>query len=82
MHNLLTAIKYLHSVNVIHRDLKPANVLVNEDCSVQVCDFGLARSLSGIETAQLLLRKTSDERDEEDSKMSDEDSSLTAAPLE
>ena len=51
VYNLLCAVKYLHSANVIHRDLKPANVLVNEDCSVKICDFGLARSITGVESA-------------------------------
>jgi serine/threonine protein kinase len=48
-------VKYLHSANVIHRDLKPANVLVNEDCSVKICDFGLARSISGVENSSLYV---------------------------
>ena len=48
VYNLLCALKYLHSADVIHRDLKPANVLINEDCSVQICDFGLSRSLVGV----------------------------------
>ena len=55
MYNLLCAVKYLHSANVLHRDLKPANVLVNEDCSVKISDFGLARSISGVETATCIL---------------------------
>lgn len=52
--NLLSAVKYLHDSKVIHRDLKPANILVNEDCTVKICDFGLARSISGIENKELL----------------------------
>jgi len=35
--------KYVHSANVIHRDLKPSNILVNENCDLKICDFGLAR---------------------------------------
>lgn len=50
VYHLLCAIKYLHGCNVIHRDLKPANVLVNEDCSVKICDFGLARSITGVDS--------------------------------
>jgi mitogen-activated protein kinase 1/3 len=55
VYNLLCAVKYLHSANVIHRDLKPANVLVNEDCSVKICDFGLARSISGVENSNIII---------------------------
>eukprot|EP00168_Porphyra_purpurea_P011039 TRINITY_DN2774_c0_g1_i4.p3 TRINITY_DN2774_c0_g1~~TRINITY_DN2774_c0_g1_i4.p3 ORF type:complete len:163 (+),score=43.49 TRINITY_DN2774_c0_g1_i4:570-1058(+) len=40
---LLAGVKYMHSAKVLHRDLKPANLLVNEDCSLRICDFGLAR---------------------------------------
>lgn len=44
-YNCLLAIKFLHSANIIHRDIKPSNILVNENCHVKICDFGLARSL-------------------------------------
>lgn len=55
VYNLLCAVRYLHSANVLHRDLKPANILVNEDCSVKICDFGLARSIAGVESASLMM---------------------------
>lgn len=46
VYQILCAVQYLHSANLIHRDLKPANVLVNKNCDVKVCDFGLARAAS------------------------------------
>lgn len=57
VYNLLCAIKYLHESTVLHRDLKPANILVNEDCSVKLCDYGLARSITGVESAELILNR-------------------------
>jgi len=45
LYNLLVGLKYLHSAGIYHRDLKPANCLVNQDCSVKICDFGLSRAI-------------------------------------
>ncbi|KAM3141919.1 hypothetical protein pb186bvf_006005 [Paramecium bursaria] len=53
VYNICVGLRYLHSAKVLHRDLKPANVLLNEDCTVKICDFGLARSVQGIEGATL-----------------------------
>jgi len=48
LYQMLRGVKYVHSANVIHRDLKPSNILVNENCDLKICDFGLAR-ISDIE---------------------------------
>jgi len=42
-YQILRGLLYLHSANVIHRDLKPSNILVNKNCDLKICDFGLAR---------------------------------------
>uniref|UniRef100_A0A183DNR8 mitogen-activated protein kinase n=1 Tax=Gongylonema pulchrum TaxID=637853 RepID=A0A183DNR8_9BILA len=47
IYQLLRALKYLHSANVMHRDLKPGNLAVTNDCDLSVLDFGLARTLNG-----------------------------------
>lgn len=43
LYQMLRGLKYVHSAGVIHRDLKPSNILVNENCDLKLCDFGLAR---------------------------------------
>lgn len=45
VYQILRALKYIHSANVLHRDLKPSNLLVNSNCDLKVCDFGLARGV-------------------------------------
>ena len=43
MYQLLRGCLYIHSANIIHRDLKPSNLLLNKNCDLKICDFGLAR---------------------------------------
>ena len=46
IYQLLRGLKYIHSADVIHRDLKPSNLLVNSNCDLKICDFGLARGIN------------------------------------
>ncbi|KAL4250249.1 Mitogen-activated protein kinase [Abortiporus biennis] len=43
LYQILRGLKYVHSAGVVHRDLKPSNILINENCDLKICDFGLAR---------------------------------------
>lgn len=43
---LMTALKYIHSNNLIHRDIKPENIFVDPKTGkLRVGDFGLAKTL-------------------------------------
>ncbi len=50
MYQILRALKYIHTAKLIHRDLKPANILVDSNCTVKICDFGLCRSIANDDT--------------------------------
>lgn len=44
MFQMVKALRHIHDTGVMHRDIKPSNVLINEDCSIKIADFGLSRS--------------------------------------
>lgn len=54
---VLSAVHYAHTQNVIHRDLKPSNILVREGGQVVLLDFGIAKLLVEGETSESALTR-------------------------
>lgn len=59
----MNALRYIHSAGVVHRDLKPANILIQSDCTVKICDFGMSRTL-GLYDAQSNHKDITSESDD------------------
>ena len=44
--NLLIALEYIHSQDIIHRDIKPENLVLDENGYTRITDFGIAKKKS------------------------------------
>lgn len=55
LYQFFRVLNFIHSANVLHRDLKPGNILVNQDYSLRICDFGRSRVQTGDPRHDLLL---------------------------
>ena len=40
---LIVAMQYVHSKNILFRDLKPENILIDREGHIRLADFGLAK---------------------------------------
>ena len=70
LYQVLCGVKHMHSAQIAHRDLKPSNILINEDCSIKICDFGLARGVSELSAEQ--KKKVTESQDDEKKEKEDE----------
>ncbi len=42
------ALQHMHECGVVHRDIKPGNLVVDQDGTVRIIDFGLAKLMKGM----------------------------------
>lgn len=56
MAQILSALECIHEAGVIHRDLTPANCLLDINCDLRICDFGLAREEDNFMTDYVVMR--------------------------
>lgn len=45
VYQVLKGLKFMHTASIVHRDLKPRNLLIDANCDLKICDFGLARPM-------------------------------------
>lgn len=57
-HQLSSAVSYCHELGYCHRDLKCENVLLENDLSVKLTDFGFARQIEYDENGEIVLSRT------------------------
>lgn len=73
---VLTLVHFI-SITVLFRFLQPANVLINADCSLKICDFGLSRSTLPPNATAAQKKAAENEREEAARKQAE---ALAASP--
>lgn len=53
MRQVIAAVAHAHTHNIIHRDIKPQNILVKDDGSVKIADFGIAMAMDATQLTQV-----------------------------
>jgi serine/threonine protein kinase len=42
---IIEALQYIHSQNIVHRDIKLDNILIDLQSNIKICDFGVSKSI-------------------------------------
>jgi eukaryotic-like serine/threonine-protein kinase len=53
MRQIISAVGHAHTHNIIHRDIKPQNILVKDDGSIKIADFGIAMAMDATQLTQV-----------------------------
>ncbi|XP_036614978.1 testis-specific serine/threonine-protein kinase 1-like [Trichosurus vulpecula] len=57
-HQLSSAVKYCHDLDVVHRDLKCENLLLDKDFNIKLSDFGFSKRCIRDDSGRIMLSKT------------------------
>ncbi|XP_072455938.1 testis-specific serine/threonine-protein kinase 1-like [Notamacropus eugenii] len=57
-HQLSSAVKYCHDLDVVHRDLKCENLLLDKDFNIKLSDFGFSKRCVRDDNGRIMLSKT------------------------
>ncbi|XP_034954551.1 testis-specific serine/threonine-protein kinase 1-like [Zootoca vivipara] len=57
-HQLASAIKYCHELDIVHRDLKCENLLLDKEFNIKLTDFGFSKRVARDEDGRVVLSKT------------------------
>ena len=52
--DLVSVIKYIHSLKIIHRDLKPNNIIINDNLDLKLLDYGISKIANRTQTTTLM----------------------------